>query len=76
MRVTSRNRVSLTGSAAKGIRKHLEAAGFEVVDAESFVLDGAKGEPYGRVDEDELERARSWGRALVEDMLVAGPKAR
>jgi flavorubredoxin len=66
----------LTGSAAKGIAKHLASAGFEVVDSQSFVLDGAKGEPYERMDDDELERARSWGRALVEDLLVGAAPAR
>jgi hypothetical protein len=67
----------LTGAASRGIANQLERAGFEVVDHQSFVLDGAKGEPYERVAADELQRARSWGRALVEGVLVgAGPAGR
>ena len=58
----------LTGSAAKGIAKILERGGIEVIDVESFVLDGLKGEPFDRIAPEELERARSWGRALAARM--------
>ena len=67
----------LTGAASRGIANQLGRAGFEVVDHQSFVLDGAKGEPFERMAPDELERARSWGRALVEGLVVgAVPAAR
>jgi hypothetical protein len=66
----------LTGAASRGIANQLERAGFEVVDHQSFVLDSGKGEPWERMDPDELERARSWGRALVEGLLVGTPAGR
>jgi hypothetical protein len=66
----------LTGAASRGLANQLGRAGFEVVDHQSFVLDGLKGEPFDRVETDELERARSWGRALVEGSLVEARPAR
>jgi hypothetical protein len=54
-----------TGSAAKSAAKALASRGFQVAPPESFVLDGRKGEPFDRVAESELERARRWGRTLT-----------
>lgn len=51
----------LVGSAAKGIAKRLNHAGFKVVGEESFLVSGTDG-PLG---EGEIDRARSWGKSLV-----------
>ena len=61
----------LTGSAAKGAAGYLKARGFRIVGQASFVLDGARGEPFDRVTSVELERARAWGRTLGEHVRVA-----
>jgi len=52
----------IAGSAAKGIARRLRRHGFQVVGQESFVVEHSEGPPA----EGELERAREWGRALVE----------
>jgi len=61
----------LTGSAAKGVAKLLRQRGVRVVAVESFMLDGVKGQPYDRVAQDELDRARAWGRALNAERPIA-----
>jgi hypothetical protein len=60
----------LTGSAAKGAAKALASRGFRVAPPESFVLDGMKGQPFDRMAEAELERARRWGRTLTNLLPV------
>jgi flavodoxin-like protein len=50
----------LTGSAASGIARRLRRRGYHVVAEESFIVD----DTAGPLQEGELERARSWGRAL------------
>ena len=59
-----------TGSAAKGAAKALASRGFKVAPPESFVLEGMSGQPFDRMAESELERARHWGRTLT-DLLPA-----
>jgi flavodoxin len=51
----------IAGSAAKGIARRLRHHGFEVVGQESFVVEHSEGPPA----EGELDRAREWGRTLV-----------
>lgn len=54
----------LTGSAAKAASRRLGAIGLRVVPAESFVLGGPKDQPFDRMSEAELRRARDWGATL------------
>lgn len=52
----------LTGSAARGIARRLHRHGYsELIDHESFVLDG-----NGPIAESELERATAWGQKLAK----------
>lgn len=51
----------LVGSAAKGIAKRLDRAGFAMIGEESFLVGGTE----GPLDAGELERARAWGKILV-----------
>jgi hypothetical protein len=55
----------LWGSAAKGARKLLEAAGFRVMPPKSFLVGGPMGELFDRLGDEELEKARAWGRELA-----------
>lgn len=51
----------LVGSAAKGIARRLEHAGFAVIGEESFLVSGTD----GPLLDGEIERARTWGKMLV-----------
>ncbi len=62
----------ITGSAADGATKALRTHGFRVVEPASFVLEGARGEPFDRVPPEELARARDWGRSLAAELVIAG----
>jgi hypothetical protein len=68
----------LWGSAAKGMAKVLEGAGFRmVVPPESFLVGGPTGTPFDRLLEGEVDRARAWGAALGERLArqVTKPQA-
>lgn len=54
----------LWGSAAKGVTKRLQALGFRVLSPVSFVIGGPAGEPFDRLLDGELERARAWGATI------------
>ena len=54
----------LWGSAANGVTKRLRTVGFRVLGPQSFLVDGPGGEPFDRLLDGELERARSWGETL------------
>jgi hypothetical protein len=60
----------LTGSAASAASGKLRDRGFRLAPSESFVLEGVTGEPFDRMSDTELERARQWGRSLSG--LLAG----
>lgn len=49
------------GSASRAIRRQLRRRGFTVVERTSFFVDGVT----GPIVDGEVERARSWGQALV-----------
>lgn len=51
----------LTGSAAHGIADRLRRHGYDVVDEESFLVEGTA----GPLHDGELDRARGWGSALA-----------
>jgi hypothetical protein len=55
-----------TGSAAKGAARRLKALRFRVVAPTSFFVGGSADEPFERISDAELERARAWGRTLGE----------
>lgn len=53
----------LTGSAAKGVAKHLRQLGYQLVaPPENFIVDGTA---PGTLREGELARARDWASGLV-----------
>jgi hypothetical protein len=54
----------MTGAASHGIAKRLRHHGYDVVAAESFLVEGAEG-PLGP---GELERARAWGLELARSV--------
>jgi len=59
---------AMAGAAARGIARRLRRRGYTViVDPESFFVEDAE----GPLAEGELERARDWGRALVERSTIA-----
>ncbi|HEX2755275.1 MAG TPA: flavodoxin domain-containing protein [Candidatus Limnocylindrales bacterium] len=60
----------LWGSAAKGAAKRLKTLGFRVLTPTSFVIGGPAGDPFDRVSDDEIRRARNWGHTLA--MAVDG----
>jgi flavodoxin len=57
----------LTGSAARGIARRLRHHGYQVIETESFLVDGSE----GPLADGEPERARAWGERLAE-VLVHG----
>lgn len=58
----------LPGSAARGAAKVLRRAGYRLLTAPaSFYV----GDVEGPLDEGELERARTWGRALADALVPA-----
>jgi hypothetical protein len=60
--------VILTGSAAKGIRRQLEAAGFQLIlNPECFLVSGEN-----KLLEGELEHAEVWGEAIGSATARAG----
>jgi hypothetical protein len=52
---------ALTGAAARGIARRLRRRGYDVLAAESFLVE----ESEGPLAEGELERARAWGAELA-----------
>ncbi|HET9455734.1 MAG TPA: flavodoxin domain-containing protein [Candidatus Limnocylindrales bacterium] len=60
----------LWGSAAKGATKLLTTAGFRVLPPKSFLVGGPTGDLFDRLDAEELDKARAWGRELAA--AVAG----
>lgn len=56
----------LWGSAARGVDKELHRLGFRVVmGPESFLVGGPTGPLFDRLEEGEVDRARSWGEAIA-----------
>lgn len=55
----------LWGSAAKGASKRLQALQFRVLAPASFIVGGPAGEPFDRMSDDEIRRARDWGDTLA-----------
>ena len=53
---------ALTGAAARGIARRLRRRGYDVLEAESFLVEDSE----GPLEEGELERARAWGAGLAE----------
>jgi hypothetical protein len=53
---------ALTGSAARGIAHRLRRHGYTLVGEESFIVEDSA----GPLREGELERARAWGKELVQ----------
>lgn len=62
----------VTGSAARGIARRLRKHGIDVLDTESFLVEGSE----GPVEAGELERARAWGAKLSQSPeLIVKPVA-
>jgi hypothetical protein len=61
----------LWGSAAKGATKLLTTAGFRVLPAKSFLVGGPVGDLFDRLDAEELDKARAWGRGLASTVAAA-----
>jgi len=62
----------LWGSAAKSAEKLLAGAGLRMVDVpHSFLVGGPTGEPFDRLEEGELDRARAWGAELASSASPA-----
>jgi Flavodoxin len=57
----------LTGSAAHGIADRLRRHGYDVVDEQSFLVEGTA----GPIHEGELDRAHAWGRTLAARVTTA-----
>ncbi len=55
----------LTGAASRGIAKRLKKAGYDVIaDSQSFFVEDSE----GPLADGELERARSWGADLADQL--------
>ena len=65
--------VLLWGAAAKGAARRRGSRGFRVLPAASFLVGAPRGEPFDRMTDEELERARAWGGTLAAE--VAGRQA-
>ncbi|HEU4918695.1 MAG TPA: flavodoxin domain-containing protein [Candidatus Limnocylindrales bacterium] len=61
----------LWGSAAKGATKLLTTAGFSVLPPKSFLVGGPMGDLFDRLDGEELDKARAWGRELAAAVAAA-----
>jgi hypothetical protein len=61
----------LWGSAAKGAAQRLRAHGFWVLPTASFLVGGPTGDPFDRIPEQELERAKAWGEKLAAELAAA-----
>ncbi len=60
---TSIRKPNLPGSAARGAQKRLKRLGYRIVmPAEIFHVE----DTTGPIADGEIERARAWGRAVVE----------
>jgi hypothetical protein len=62
----------ITGSAAKGATKRLRVRGLRTLEPASFIVAGPTGEPFDRMSEAELARARAWGATLAAAVERAG----
>lgn len=60
--------VLLWGSAAKAAARRLRSLGFRVQPAASFVIGTPRGEPFDRMTDEELARARAWGGTLAAEV--------
>ena len=56
----------VTGRAARGIARRLRRHGIDVVDTESFLVQGTE----GPLEAGELERAREWGASLAQTLTA------
>jgi hypothetical protein len=66
----------LWGSAAKSAEKLLAGAGLRLLDApRSFLVGGPTGEPFDRLEDGELDRARAWGVELSSSAPAAAVPA-
>jgi hypothetical protein len=61
-------KAALTGSAARGIARRLRRRGYEVVGAESYLVEDSE----GPLQDGELDRARAWGVSLATAPQPAG----
>jgi hypothetical protein len=55
----------LWGSAAKGAAKLLATAGFRVMPPKSFLVGGPTGDLFDRLEDDQVDTARAWGKELA-----------